>query len=128
MTTQTKLLIALAVALAASTVISTMWSNHKISELERRAEDAIITADKLEHEAIESEKRAAEYLQKIEYLGAKAAEIRNETRRQDEKLTKSSSNVRDARRNVERVRSSKQTWADEHKLCDELASIGHSCQ
>lgn len=127
MTTQTKLLIAFAIALAASISISLAWSNHKITELERRAEDAIITAEKLEHEVIESDKRAAEYLQKIEYLEAQANEIRSTTRRQDEKLTKASTNVRDARRNVERARGTRQTAIDEQKLCDELAALGHGC-
>lgn len=127
MTTQTKIIIALAVTLVASLAISTYLSNHKIAELERRAEDAIITAEKLEHEAIESDKRAAEYLQKIEYLEAQANEIRSTTRRQDEKLTKANSNVRDARRNVERARGTRQTAADEQQLCDELAALGHGC-
>lgn len=127
MTTQTKLLIAFAIALAASISISLAWSNHKIAELERQAEDAVINAEKLEHEAIESDRRAAEYLQKIEYLEAQANEIRSTTRRQDEKLTKAATNVRNARRNVERARGTRQTDTDEQKLCDELAALGHGC-
>lgn len=127
MTTQTKLLIAFAIALAASISISLAWSNHKIAELERQAEDAVINAEKLEHEAIESDRRAAEYLQKIEYLEAQANDIRSTTRRQDEKLTKAATNVRDARRNVERARGTRQTATDEQKLCDELAALGHGC-
>lgn len=127
MTTQTKLLIAFAIALAASISISLAWSNHKIAELERQAEDAVINAEKLEHEAIESDRRAAEYLQKIEYLEAQANEIRSTTRRQDEKLTKAATNVRNARRNVERARGTRQTATDEQKLCDELAALGHGC-
>ena len=127
MTTQTKLLIAFAIALAASISISLAWSNHKIAELERQAEDAVINAEKLEHEAIESEKRAAEYIQKIEYLEAQANDIRSTTRRQDEKLTKAATNVRNARRNVERARGTRQTDTDEQKLCDELAALDHGC-
>jgi predicted nucleic acid-binding Zn-ribbon protein len=128
MTTQTKILIALSAALTLSLAVSAIWSSRKISELERRAEDAAITAEKLEHEAVEAEKRAAEYIQKIEFLEAKAAEIRTETRRQDEKLTKATANVRDARRNVERTRGTGQTSTDERGLCEELAAVGHGCQ
>lgn len=128
MTTQTKILIALSAALTLSLAVSAIWSSRKISELERRAEDAAITAEKLEHEAVEAEKRAAEYIQKIEFLEAKAAEIRTETRRQDEKLTKAATNVRDARRNVERTRGTRQTSTDERGLCEELAAVGHGCQ
>ncbi len=127
MTTQTKIIIALAIALAASIAISTFWSNHKIAELELRAEDAIVTAERLEHDAIESEKRAVEYLQKIEYLEAQANEVRSTTRKQDEKLTKATANVRDARRNIERARGTRQTTTDERQLCDELAALGHGC-
>lgn len=127
MMTQTKILIALAAALAVSMAVSTIWSNRKIAELERRAEDAVIIANKLEHEAIESEKRATEYLQKVEYLEAQANEIRTQTRRQDEKLTKATTNTRDARRDVERARGTRQTVADEQQLCEQLAEIGHGC-
>ena len=127
MTIQTKTIIAMAIALAASIAISTIWSNHKIAELERRAEDAIINADKLENEAIESEKRAEEYKQKIEYLESQTNSIRSQARRQDEKLTKATTTVRDARRNVERVRGTRQTDANEQQLCEQLAALGHGC-
>lgn len=128
MTTQTKIIVALAIVLAASIAISTVWSNLRIAELERRAEDAIITADKLEHEAFESEKRAEEYKQKLDHLESQAGEIRSNARRQDEKLTKATTNVRDARRNVERVRGTRHTESDEQQLCDQLAAVGHGCQ
>lgn len=128
MTTQTKIIVALAVTLAASIAISTVWSNLRIAELERRAEDAIINADKLEYEAIESEKRADEYKQKLEYLESQADAIRSQARRQDEKLEKAATNVRDARRNVERVRGTRHTESDEQQLCDQLAAVGHGCQ
>lgn len=128
MTTQTKILIALAAALAVSMVVSTIWSNRKIVEFERRATDAVITADKLEHDAIESEKRATEYLQKVELLEAQASELRTQTRRQDEKLEKATTNVRAARRNVERVRGTKQADTDERQLCEQLGAVGHECQ
>ncbi len=125
--TQTKIIIALAISLAASIAISTVWSNHKITGLERRAEDAIINADKLEHQAIESEKHADEYKQKLEYLESQADAIRSQARRQDEKLQKTTTNVRDARRNVERVRGTKQADADERQLCEQLAELGYGC-
>lgn len=128
MTTQTKILIALAAALAVSMAVSTIWSNRKIVGLERRAEEAVIIADKLEHDAIESEKRATEYLQKVEYLEAQASELRTQTRRQDEKLEKATTNVRAARRNVERVRGTRQTTTNERQLCEQLGAVGHECQ
>ena len=52
-----------------------LWSNYKISKLERRVEDAKVLANAKESQARAKEIQAAEYKQKIEYLETQLAEI-----------------------------------------------------
>ncbi len=119
--------IAVAVVLAIGIVGGSAWSDHRIRKLEAEVIEAKLLAEKSEKTSFESEKKAAEFAAKTEYLEGQMANIKTIARRQDEQLEKQNTNTRSARGDVERAKrtGSIDTGADE--LCTKLAGLGHPC-
>lgn len=111
-----------------SMTLASLWSDHRIREMEQAVAAAKEHADAVEHAAADQEQKATEYKAKIEYLENKLAEISATARRQDEELEKLKTNTADARNDVERARRVRSVAATADELCAKLDSIGHPCR
>jgi septal ring factor EnvC (AmiA/AmiB activator) len=128
MTRTTKVYISVAVAVALLLALSSLVARLEIHGLEKQLEKATRTATTAEKAAAESETKAAEFREKIDYLEANLGEIRLAAKKQDEQLETISADTRNARSRVldaSRVRTIAAT-ADE--LCEKLARVGHPCE
>ena len=130
MNTQTKIYIALAAAalLTIGILGGAAWSDHKIRTLEKAVDAAKTKADETERVAADKEIEAAVYRQKIDYLERQAADIRTNTRKQDEKLETINADRRRASGDVERARRTRSIETDAAALCRKLAELGHTCE
>ena len=106
---------------------ATMVSNARLRSLERNVEIATERARTLEETARETESRAAEYKQKIEYLETEIAGIGRLARKQDEELKKISGDIGDARRDVGRAKRIRTAGANAAELCGKLEELGYPC-
>ena len=127
MTTQTKLIIAGAAVLIVGLALTSVISNYKLSRLESEITRAKQTADELEKQSHIAERRAGEYVKKIEYLEGELAAIASVARRQDEELKAISGDVGTARRDVERARAIRSIDTTTDELCARLANLGQPC-
>jgi len=130
MTFQTKTYIAIGIAVifAIGIIGGATWSNRKIATLESEVEQRRSEADSIQRSALEREIEAAVYKQKIDYLDAQLAEIKNIARKQDEELEKLNTNSRTARRDVDRARRTRAIEATTGELCAKLAELGYACR
>ena len=129
MKTGTKIYIAL--GLTALIVISGLTgaaiSNHRIARLENEVEMSRQKADEAQQRAAARDMETAAYKQKIDYLEAQAASLKEKRREQDEKQKVLESHSRDARIDVARTRSKRADDTTVDELCRKLASAGHPC-
>ena len=130
MITSNKLLIIAALAALVLTVatITSLWSNHKITSLEREVASAKAIAAEKQNAAEQLELQAAEYRAKTEYLNQQIAEINAIATKQNEELEKLSKTTDSARRDVERARNIRSVAANADQLCAKLADLGHPCR
>ena len=127
---RTRIYIGLAIAtiLAIGIIGGVAWSNRKMALLENEVVKAKAEADVIKRSAVEKEIKAAEFKQKIDYLEAQLAEIRNIARKQDEELKKTNDNSRTARGDLDRARRTSAIEATTDELCAKLAELGHACR
>lgn len=109
-------------------VTASLWSDHRIEEMERTVAAAKEHAKAVEDVAADKEQKATEYKAKIEYLENKLADISATARRQDEELEKLKTNTADARSDVERSRRVRSVAANADELCAKLEELGHPCR
>lgn len=130
MTWKQKIYIAAAIAaiLIIGILAGSLWSNYKISKLERAAETAKTEASAKQAAADEKEKEAGSYKAKTEYLESRLSEIGSIARKQNEELEKLDSNTDSARSSVERARRVRTIAATAEELCGRLAELGHPCE
>ena len=107
--------------------VASMVSNAKVRSLERAVEAAKQQAKANEEATVAAEIRAAEYMQKMEYLDARIAEIGTLARKQDEELEKIGGDIGNARRDVERARSVRAIGTNTDELCGKLGELGYPC-
>ena len=110
-----------------SMTLASLWSDHRIREMEQAVAAAKEHADAVEHAAADQEQKATEYKAKIEYLENKLAEISATARRQDEELEKLENDSDTARGNVDRARRLRSVAATADELCEKLEELGHPC-
>jgi uncharacterized coiled-coil protein SlyX len=110
-----------------SMTVASLWSDHRIKEMERTVAVAKERADAVEHTAADKEQKTAEYKAKIEYLENKLVEISATARRQDEELESLSANTTNARNDVDRARRVRSVAATADELCAKLEELGHPC-
>ena len=115
-------------AISAGIAAASMWSNHKIAKLERSVAAAKQNADIIESGSLQLEQRAAEYLQKIEYLETSLSEIETIARKQDEKLKELATDTNAVRDGVRRARNVRTIESTNAQLCIKLAELGHACE
>ena len=127
MNDQIKLILAVAAAVVLAAAAATMVSNARLRSLERNVEIATERARTLEETARETESRAAEYKQKIEYLETEIAGIGRLARKQDEELKKISGDIGDARRDVESAKRIRPVSTNAAELCGKLEELGYPC-
>ena len=127
MNDQIKLILAVAAAAVLAAAAATIVSNVRLRSLERNVEIATERARTLEETARETESRAAEYKQKIEYLEAEIAGIGRIARKQDEELKKISGDIGNARSDVERAKRIRTAGANAAELCGKLEELGYPC-
>ncbi len=129
MNTRNKIYIAVTIAavLAVGIFGGSVWSDHKVSQLERRIVEARQTADETQKISEKRDIDAAAYLEKIAYLERRIAENQTQARKQDEQIEKHSTNTRNARADLERVRRVRANDASIPGLCEKLAALGHQC-
>ena len=127
MKAQTKLIIAGAAVLIVGLTLTTLISHQQLQTLERRVEAARRDADAMEKQSQIAERRAGEYVKKIEYLEGELTAIASVARRQDEELKAISGDVANARRGVERGRSIRTIDTTTDELCARLGALGHPC-
>lgn len=113
--------------LIAGITFGTLWSKHKISEMERGVAAANEHAESVEHNATIQEQKAGEYKAKIEYLEGKLAEISATARRQDDELQTLETVTNTARDDVDRARRVRSVAATRDDLCKKLGELGHPC-
>lgn len=123
----TKLYIAAAVLVALTIVGGGVWSGYTINRLKRNVDSAKTKAETLEQTASARESDAAAYEQKIAYLERQLIELKETTRKQDERLEKLNANSRSARGDADRARRARSVPTDAGTLCDKLAGLGHPC-
>jgi CHASE3 domain sensor protein len=128
MTFRTKLYLALVGAFFLLLASYSLWTNHQIRELETNAEQAIERAEVQERRANELEASGRKYEEKIAYLEANLAELRDLAWKQDEELKNIETNTGNARRDVERARRVRAAAATAEDVCRKLAELGHGCQ
>jgi Skp family chaperone for outer membrane proteins len=119
---------ALIAAILLTASITSLWSNHKITKLEREVEAAKTTAAEKGSVADEKEKQAGEYKAKNEYLENKIAELRARANKQDEELENIKTDTDTARRRVNRARRARSIDTTAAELCSRLADLGHPCK
>ena len=124
----TYLIAGVAAVFAISLWIGSVWSNHKITVLEREIEAARSAAAEKQSAADEKERQAAEYKAKNEYLEQQIAEVQAIAKKQDEELETLSKTVDSARGNVERARHIRSVATTADELCAKLAELTHPCQ
>jgi predicted RNase H-like nuclease (RuvC/YqgF family) len=127
MNIRTQIYIAAAAIIATVCIIGTLWSKHKIADLERDVENAKTLAAEKQKTADEKEKVAGEYKAKNEYLEQQIDALRAVAQKQDEELQKLSANVDSARADVSRTRNIRSAAATLTELCTKLADLGHEC-
>lgn len=127
MNLRTKIYLGIAAAALIAIFGGAMWQSHTINKLENAVRDAKQAAAEKQDQAAAIELDAAEYKQKIEYLEQQLAEIQLKTRKQDEKLERTTINSRDARDRVERAKRAWTIDATAAELCAKLAELGHAC-
>lgn len=115
-------------AISAGIAAGSMWSNHKIAKLERSVAAAKQNADIIESGSRDLEQKAAEYIQKIEYLETSLSEIQTLARKQDEKLKELATGTNAARDGVRRARTVRTIESTNTELCIKLAELGHACE
>lgn len=124
-TTQTKIYLAIAVAVLAIILGNSMWARYQTARLERQVWDAHQRAEAATREARQKEIEAAEYKKKIEYLESQLSDIRVLAKKQDEELEKLNINSRDARVRLGRARRARPTAVTDAELCAKLAELGY---
>jgi septal ring factor EnvC (AmiA/AmiB activator) len=124
----TKLYIAAAVLVALLIVGGGLVSGYRIRSLERNVDSAKTKAETLEQTASTRESDAAAYEQKIAYLERQLIELKEITRKQDERLEKLNTNSRTAREHTDRARRARTVASNAGSLCDKLAGLGHPCE
>ena len=129
MTTRTKLysLLAISAIFAIGLIGSYAWSSRKITMLEATVANAKAAALEKQQTDEAREIEAAKYSEKVLYLESNLAEIKQLSRKQDEQLQKLTTNSRNARISVERVRNTRAIAATAAELCAKLAEVGHPC-
>lgn len=128
MTTKIRIYIAITAVVILALLSAHLWSNHRISHLQREVDAAKTLAAEKQKAADASELKAAEYAAKTAYLEKKLAEMQSVAAKQDEQLQKLSVDTSSARRDVERarrVRSNASVTTEE--LCRKLADLDHPC-
>ena len=128
MRTATKLYIAAAVLAVLAIAIGGIWSGRTITRLERNVDTAKTKAETQEQATASRELEAAAYEQKIAYLERQLGELKELTRKQDEKLEKLNINSRHARGDADRARRTRSVPTDTAELCEKLAELGHPCE
>ena len=129
MNAQIKIYIVAAVAVIfAIGLLSYALSNRKIAKLESEVAAAKTVAHEKEKAATAKEIEAAAYIQKIDYLEARLAEIKQLARKQDEQLETINNDSRTARGNADRARRTRTITANAAELCQKLAELGHPCR
>ena len=128
MTIRTKIYLTAAAILLIVCLSGWLWSNHKITALEREVGNAKAAALEKERAADEKEKVSSEYKAKIDYLEQEIDAMRVTTQKQDEELKKLSANTENARRDVSRARVTSSKPATAAELCAKLAELGHPCE
>ena len=127
--TSTHYMVAAAVfSIIAIVAVMHLWSNRKITALERDIENAKVTATEKQTAAAALETHAAEYKAKTEYLEQQIAELGAIATKQNEELEKLSKTTDSARRDVERARNIRSVAATADQLCAKLADLGHPCR
>ncbi|HMQ05313.1 MAG TPA: hypothetical protein PKD26_15455 [Pyrinomonadaceae bacterium] len=128
MTTTHKIYIAGAAGLIGAFLLVSLWSAHRMSQMERNSIQARAAAEKIEAAGIEAELRAAEYRKKIEYLEDELSAIRLIAAKQNEELKKLKINTDNARFDVGRARAVERIESSTAELCSKLAELGHPCE
>ena len=108
--------------------ISTLWSGHQLGKIERELEGARSAAEQSETRALELERQAAGYEQKIQYLEGSLSALRLTAAKQDEELKTLKNNTNNARRDVDRARALRSLESTTAELCKRLADLGHPCE
>ena len=127
LTTKIKLYIGLALGVTLVTILASLWSAHRMSQLETAATNAKAAAEQAEIRAREMELRAAEYKQKIEYFEGELSALRSIASQQDEQLKGLKNNTENARNVVGRARAVRGIESTTAELCAKLAELGHPC-
>jgi hypothetical protein len=109
-------------------LVAYLWSSHRIRSLETEVDAAKTIAAEKQNSAIEAEKAAAEYKQKIEYLEQELGEARALATKPDDEIENFKTNTGVARRDVERVRRVRSVAGTTEELCRKLAEVGHPCE
>lgn len=130
MTLQNKIYITISLAalLIISIAIGSAVSHFRTNRLEKDVTTAKRNAYEIELQATESEQRAAQYKEKIEYLETQLEVIRAIARKQDEELEKLESSTRAARADVEHSRRVRSINTNAAELCAKLAELGYPCE
>jgi predicted RNase H-like nuclease (RuvC/YqgF family) len=127
MNSKTYIIVAAITLLVIGIIAGQLWSDHKIRLLEETINSAKADAATKQDAAVQAEKAAEIYKQKIEYLEQELSEIRSLATKQDEELQKLATNTGDARRDVERARRIRAIATTTEELCRKLAEVGHAC-
>src|SRR5512134_856873 len=121
---QHKILLTAAVVVIGVAAILAIASQLRTHRMEREVEAARVASDALRHQASESEKLAAGYKAKTEYLESQIASIRDLANKQDEQLQTIDNDIRTSRGDVERARRIRASRVTADQLCAKLAELG----
>lgn len=122
------IIVATTALLAIGIIAGQLWSNHRIRLLEETINATKADAATKQDAAVQAEKAAGIYKQKVEYLEQELSEIRSLATKQDEELQKLTTHAGDARRDVERARRIRAIATTTEELCRKLAEVGHTCE
>lgn len=129
--TKIKLIGGALLALLAISTAGWLVTAVRVERAERRLTNAVAASAKAESEAAAHKLEAAEYIQQIASLESQLAEIRSTTAKQDEKLKNTTTNTRNARNDLERIRRTSpnpnNANAGANAVCERLGSVGHPC-
>ncbi len=125
--TRTHIAIAAAALILAVLIGSSLWSDRKLSRLEKELDDAKLNADAAGRRSAELELEAAEYKRKIEYLEASLSEVERTAAKQDEEIKLLEKDTNAARRDAGRARGIERVTSTAAELCRKLAGLGHPC-
>ena len=128
MTPRTRIYIVIAILITFGILAGAAWSNFRFSKLETTAAEAVKRADASTAAADEAERRASQYIAKIEYLEQQLTDIRQVATKQDDELQKLTIDTRTARGRVDAARRTRAVAATTDELCQKLADLGHPCR